>query len=223
MFVFLLTLVVINTVGVTSDDTQTVKAIVESVDNFLKDQHATVLRLPNIGVLPTDFIKLRNGTLEGLDTMQVLEEPVIRRKRNKDNSTTYMFFVNFGISELSFHYDFESSAPVVGRGEVWLIPEENSLKAAGILVLGDKVCDARLYSVDVEKFGKFAIDISPSDVPAIANLTQAILKYTVPKLMEVVDAAFEAETLDPDFQAWFSDFVCLHLKPKKLLDFIYNY
>lgn len=223
MFFFLLASFVINAVGVASDDFQTVKALVESVDNFLKDHHVTVLRLPNIGVLPTDPIRLRKGTLEGLDTMQVLEEPVINKKRNKDNSTTFMFFVNLGIQELSFHYDLESSVPKVRGGEVWLTPAGNSLEAAGIVVVGDEVCDARLYSVVVEEFGEFRIDISPTDIPAMANLTEIIFEYAVPKLMEVVDAAFEAETLDRGFQAWFSDFVCLHLKPKKLLDFLYNY
>ncbi|WP_277213966.1 hypothetical protein, partial [Isoptericola croceus] len=106
-----------------------VKQVVANFDEYLVDHLQTHLELPNIGLLPVDPIKMRNGRVGDFSTLKVFEEPSVQVIKNRDGSSTYIFDVKLGLDQLNFKYNFSANFFVYKReGNYTFETRENEME-----------------------------------------------------------------------------------------------
>lgn len=203
--------------GARSDDAvEKVRQIVANFDHYLIVHEQTQLELPNIGILPIDPIKLRNGHLGNLSSLEVHEEPIVEEIKNRDGSSTYKFDVKLSLKELNFKYDFFANFLVYKReGTFTFVTKENEVETTGIVVVqADKSCDATLFSAKFLKYGNYQITLEPSTFPFLSQITATILNYVTPIVIPITNKVVEGTLFVPSFQKYFSDLVCQHMTPE---------
>nr|XP_014283694.1 uncharacterized protein LOC106685499 [Halyomorpha halys] len=201
--------------GARSDDaTEKVRQIVANFNHYLIVHEQTQLELPNIGILPIDPIKLRNGHIGNFSSLEVHEEPIIEEIKNRDGSSTYKFDVKLGLSDLSVKYDFFANFLIYKRqGTFTFATKANEIEATGIVVVqADKSCDATLYSAKYLKYGDHQIIVEPSTFPLLSEFTATLLNYVTPLIIPITNKVIEGTLFIPSFQKHFSDIVCQNME-----------
>lgn len=188
-----------------------VKTIIAHVDDYLATHGMNELLLPDIGIFSFDPVKLRNGGFGEFSTIFVQDTSSVNKTQQGDE-TLYNFDIKLGLDELKVHYDFDISTILIKEtGNFNLTLLKNSAQLTGsVNVESNKVCKAKLTSIQVLELGDYRIEI-PDDVSALILVSEVILNAITPKLVPFFNTALRTALLVPGSQNIFSAIACSQL------------
>lgn len=185
-----------------------IREVIYEADQYLATNHLDQQKLPNLGVLPLDPFKLRNGRVGNFSTITLIGEPYVVQSEAADGSTSLSLDLEIGLKEVLVYYDVEFALQEV-NGSASISTNTDSVHAnVTVTLTSDQKCKAVLYTAEVLAFQDFAIEIKPEDIPNLTKFNQKILNLVVPALLPFTNTIVSGVISTELFQNKFSEIVC---------------
>nr|XP_014283699.1 uncharacterized protein LOC106685504 [Halyomorpha halys] len=189
---------------------EAVKGVVNNINNYIEDHNLEHIGLPNIGLLPIDPLKLRNGQLGKFSTIELQDVTFINQTKMTDGTVLFSFDILLGLKEFRFEYDFILYAPLLfnQNGHFSLSPMRNSIQVTGKVSIKDKTCDAMLGNIRVAEYGHYKIQLEPNNMPYATQITEDLMNFVSPLVLPITNKVIQIAAYLPPVNRVLSSIVC---------------
>lgn len=182
------------------------KQIITNVNSYLKENSHDQVDLPDLGNLTTDHIQLTNIKIGNFSSMKLVQGPILIPQ----NQSQYLFYVEIGLNKFEYQFDFDiKNTEYQQQGNFSISPHVNSfIVKAFVDVELDKSCSVSFASVDLYKYGSYAIEIYPDGIPNRDDILAEILDFSSPSFATWFTKAVETLSLIPSLNEELSTIAC---------------